>query len=79
MVGLDLKRYLPGGDLDPRMIEQRRNPDHIYGPADDIFQRVHIRYRALCVQGELWRCNDPYVAPTPQETQQVLKAWGMAR
>jgi hypothetical protein len=56
---LDLKRYLPGGDLDPqRPGGAMRRPIDIHGPSANLFEKIHIRYDQRCRLGLLLGCEN---------------------
>jgi len=58
-VGLDLKRYLPGAGMDPRRgIAGYSSGMSEIGPmSTDMFQRVSMRFKLICVRHALLDCN----------------------
>lgn len=58
-VGLDLKRYLPGAGLDPRrgLAGASSGLSEIGPMSTDMFQRVSMRFKLICVRHQLLDCN----------------------
>ena len=59
----DLKKYLPGNNKSGAnrgpagTDEYRRNPE-IGGPHEDLFEKIHRRYRIMCNQGRFIGCEN---------------------
>ena len=57
-VGMDLKKFLPGGSLDPnRHLAGLAKNAEINGKAEDIFQIISNKMVEKCKLGVLWRCE----------------------
>lgn len=57
--GMDLKNFLPGGAMDPsrRIAGALVNAGQINGKSEDIFQRITMRIKAVCLTNRLKDCG----------------------
>lgn len=58
-IGLDLKRYLPGGGLDPRrgLAGASSGMSEIGPMSTDMFQRISMRFKLICVRHQMLDCD----------------------
>jgi hypothetical protein len=59
LLGLDLRKYLPGGLYDPnrRVAGKALQTAGINGKEEDIWQRISNKFEEKCRLGLLWRCR----------------------